>query len=78
MGSLKKSRAGRLERTAALRNIFAEIDLHIATRPAGVVADDVLDAAAVAWTALRKWQGTAVQVCDVDRDERGLLATIYY
>lgn len=58
--------------------VFPRIDAHLATRPAGVGADDVLDAAAAAWTAHRKWRGAAVQVCDADRDEQGLLVTIYY
>ena len=74
----KKSRDGRLERLALLRRVFPQIDTHLEQRPGGVGVDDLLDAAAAAWTAVRKWQGVAVPVCDAEQDERGLLATIYY
>jgi len=74
----KKSRNGRLERLALLRRVFPSIDAHVAQRPARVGADDLLDAAAAAWTAIRRWKGIAGQVCDPEQDERGLLATIHY
>ncbi len=74
----KKSRDGRLERLALLRRVFPSIDAHVAQRPARVGADDLLDAAAAAWSARRKWQGIAGQVCDAEQNERGLVATIHY
>jgi len=40
--------------------------------------DDLLDAAVAAWTALRLWKGEARQVCEPERDDEGLMATIWY
>jgi hypothetical protein len=37
-----------------------------------------LDAAVAAWTALRLWKGEACQVCEPERDTKGLGATIWY
>jgi hypothetical protein len=36
------------------------------------------DAAAAAWTALRRHRGEAVHVCTPERDEKGSDATIFY
>ena len=44
----------------------------------GVGKDDLLDAAAAAWTALRRHRGEAICVSTSERDEKGLAATIYY
>src|SRR6266566_2929511 len=47
-------------------------------RPRGSGADDLLDAAAAAWTALRWYRNEAECVCTLEHDEKGLAATIYY
>jgi predicted RNase H-like nuclease len=48
----KKIAAGVNERLALLRTVFPDIDRHLLRRPSGVGKDDLLDAAAAAWTAL--------------------------
>lgn len=74
----KKSAAGREERLALLRQHFPEIDVHRTRRDTGVAVDDLLDAAAAAWTALRWHSGTVQQVCAPEVDVRGLKTTIWY
>jgi predicted RNase H-like nuclease len=66
----KKTKDGRLERLSILREVFRRIDVHVEQRPKGVGVDDLLDVAAAAWTAIRRWQGVADQVCDAERDEK--------
>jgi predicted RNase H-like nuclease len=66
------------ERIAVLRRVFPEIETHLANRPACVGADDLLDAAAAAWTALRWHRNEAKCVCTPELDDRGLATTIYY
>lgn len=72
----KKSAEGVVERLALLRRIFTNIDEHMASRPSGVGKDDLLDAAVAAWTAVRIHKDEARQVCEPERDEKGLSATI--
>jgi predicted RNase H-like nuclease len=74
----KKTKDGAAERIAALRPLFPEIERHLADRPPRVGADDLLDAAAAAWTALRWHQNEVECVCTPERDEKGLEVTIYY
>jgi predicted RNase H-like nuclease len=74
----KKKKDGAAERIALLRSIFPQIDRHLANRPSRVGADDLLDAAAAAWTALRLHHGQSKSVCQPERDEEGLAVTIYY
>jgi len=74
----KKTKDGAAERIAVLRPVFPEIERHIATRPPRVGVDDLLDAAAAAWTALRWHQGKADCVCTSERDDKGLVVAIYY
>lgn len=74
----KKTKQGAAERIAFLRPVFPEIERHLADRPPLVGADDLLDAAAAAWTALRWHQGKADCVCTPERDEKGLAVTIFY
>jgi predicted RNase H-like nuclease len=50
----KKTKEGVAERLALLSPVFPEIERHLGGRPPGVGKDDLLDAAAAAWTALRK------------------------
>jgi len=47
-------------------------------RPRAVGANDLLDAAAAAWTALRWHLIEAEFVCTPEHDEKGLAVTIYY
>ena len=74
----KKTKEGGAERIAVLRPVFPEIERHLANRPTRVGADDLLDAAAAAWTALRWYRKEAECVCTPELDDRGLSATIYY
>lgn len=74
----KKSTDGYAERIALLRPVFPQIERHLFNRPLGVATDDLLDAAAAAWTALRLHQEEAECVCTPERDEKGLEVTIYY
>jgi predicted RNase H-like nuclease len=85
----KKTKDGAAERIAMLRPIFPEIERHLANRPPRVGADDLLDAAAAAWTALR-WHRNQAEcvrtpehdekgcVCTPERDDKGLAVAIYY
>ena len=73
----KRRREGALERVALLERHLGPIAAAVAARPIGVGVDDVLDACAAAWTALRVAAGTAVWLGDCDaRDARGLRLTI--
>jgi predicted RNase H-like nuclease len=74
----KKTKDGAAERMAVLRPPFPEIEWHLTNRPRRVGADDLLDAAAAAWTALRWHQRQAECVCSPEVDEKGLAVTIYY
>jgi predicted RNase H-like nuclease len=74
----KKSKEGVTDRLAVLRTVFPQIEHHLLSRPPGVEKDDLLDAAAAAWTALRRHRGEAVPICTPERDERGLAVAIYY
>jgi predicted RNase H-like nuclease len=74
----KKTQDGAAERIAALRPVFPEIERHVANRPRRVGADDLLDAAVAAWTALRLHTGEALPICTPERDEKGLAVTICY
>lgn len=78
MAHNKKTQEGIAERIALLRRVFPEIETHLANRPARVGADDLLDAAAAAWTALKWRRNEAECVCTPEHDEKGLAATIYY
>lgn len=78
MRHVKKTASGANERLTLLRNIFPEIDRHMVSRPSGVGKDDLLDAAVAAWTALRLANCEALQVCEPERDSRGLSVTIWY
>jgi predicted RNase H-like nuclease len=74
----KKSKEGESERIAVLRTEFPEIQQHLLNRPTGVGKDDLLDAAAAAWTALRRHRGEAVCICKPEREEKGLSVAIFY
>jgi predicted RNase H-like nuclease len=74
----KKTKAGVSERLDLLSPVFPDIERHLQNRPRNTGKDDLLDAAVAAWTALRLWKGEARQVCEPERDTKGLEATIWY
>ena len=74
----KKTKDGAAERMSVLRAVFPDLERHLANRPPRVGADDLLDAAAAAWTALRLHTGEALPICTPERDEKGLAVTICY
>ena len=78
MAHNKKTKEGATERIAVLRRVFPEIETHLANRPARVGADDLLDAAAAAWSALRLHNAKALPVCTPERDAKDLSVAIWY
>lgn len=77
LGTTKRSAEGRAERLALLAPSFPDVGPHLARRPSGAAADDVLDAYAVVWSVRRAWAGTATVLGDRDaRDGRGRAMTI--
>jgi len=74
----KKKEAGFKERLDLLNPIFPEIQQHLQNRPPGVGKDDLPDAAAAAWSALRRYRGEAKCVCASERDEKDLAVAISY
>jgi predicted RNase H-like nuclease len=74
----KKTKEGVTERVVLLRRVFPQIETHLTDRPRGVGPDDLLDAAAAAWTALRRHRNEAEWVCTPEHDDRGFATTIYY
>jgi predicted RNase H-like nuclease len=74
----KKTRDGIAERVAVLRPVFPDIEQHLVNRPPRVGADDLLDAAAAAWTAVRWNHDQAECLCSSERDDKGIEATIHY
>jgi predicted RNase H-like nuclease len=74
----KKTKAGVNERLDLLHSVFPDIERPLQNRPTGVAKDDLLDAAVAAWTALRLHKGKAHRVCELERDAKGLEATIWY
>jgi predicted RNase H-like nuclease len=78
MAHNKKAHEGITERIALLRRVFPEIETHLANRPTRVGRDDLLDAAAAAWTALRWHRNEAECVCTPELDDKGIETTIYF
>lgn len=74
----KKKAKGRAERIALLRQIFPRIETLVADRPNGVAVDDLLDAAAAAWSALRCHRGVSERLGGDNVDKKGLAVNIYY
>jgi predicted RNase H-like nuclease len=76
----KKSKRGRDERL----RVLARFDRHVkertrAEKPPGVAMDDLLDAYAAAWTAMRIANGAAKRLPeDPPRDRHGLRMEIWY
>jgi predicted RNase H-like nuclease len=78
MAHNKKTKDGITERIGVLSPVFGEIERHLANRPSNVGADDLLDSAAAAWTALRWHRNEAECVCVPEHDEKRLALSIYY
>jgi predicted RNase H-like nuclease len=78
MENRKKLAAGHNERLDILRPVFDQIDVLLAQRPSGVGKDDLLDAAAAAWSALRIVRGEGQRVSAEQEDSLGLRACIWY
>lgn len=74
----KKSAAGCKERLDLLRPEFDRIDSSLENRPSGVGKDDLLDAAAAAWSALRIARGEGQRVSAEQEESHGLRACIWY
>lgn len=72
LGSTKRSAEGRAERLALLARPFPRSRAALTGRLPGAAGDDVLDAAAAAWSARRWAAGTAVVLTDGALDGRGL------
>lgn len=76
----KKKAEGRDERTSLLERCFFQVSEGLAKFPASKAgADDILDAYACAWTAMRIFRGEAGCLPDdPPRDEKGLQMAIWY
>jgi predicted RNase H-like nuclease len=74
----KKTQEGKAERLTLLTKHFPAIKDHVLHRPPRVGVDDLIDAAAAAWSALRIYDGTAHCVWQAERDDRGLEVAIRY
>lgn len=76
----KKKPEGRDERTALLEQYFFQVTDGLGQFPASkVTADDILDAYACAWTAMRIFRGEAGWLPDdPPRDEKDLQMAIWY
>ncbi|MCJ7498779.1 DUF429 domain-containing protein [bacterium] len=76
----KKKAEGRKERVALLNQYFFQVEEGLGRFPASrATADDVLDAYACAWTAMRLFRGEAGYLPDdPERDEKGLQMAIWY
>jgi predicted RNase H-like nuclease len=75
----KKSKRGRAERLRVLADFDPDVRKRVAERPRGVGMDDLLDAYAAAWTAIRIAKGTAKTLpAQPPRDRHGLRIGIWY
>lgn len=72
----KRTPAGRAARLRVLAPHFPDVATHLAHRPPGVAADDLLDAFAVAWTVRRVVAGIAKRYGDGSRDHHELAMEI--
>lgn len=80
MAEGKRSRSGREARRAILGRYFYQVDEMLGKYPRrSVGSDDVLDAYAAAWTAMRIYRKEAGRIPDdPPRDEKGLEMAIWY
>lgn len=74
----KKSAGGMLQRMALLREQRIDIELPMLGDASGVPLDDVLDAAACAWSASRIARGDAVSLPDPPQQIDGYGVAIWY
>ncbi len=74
----KKKPEGHEERRKLISWSFPNIDEHLRARPSGVAIDDLLDAAAAAWTAIRYIRKEVQSVGSAAGDEFGLSMKIFY
>ncbi|MGE0309250.1 MAG: DUF429 domain-containing protein [Acidimicrobiia bacterium] len=72
----KKTLDGRQQRRDAIASRWPEIDQLLRSRPSRCAVDDVLDAAAVLWSALRIARGCAMTFGDGAIDARGIAMVI--
>jgi predicted RNase H-like nuclease len=63
---------------SSMKHFHVERRAFMQAREAANGKDALLDAAVAAWTALRIHNGEARQVCEAERDQKGLSATIWY
>lgn len=74
----KTSPEGRAQRARLLSRLGLDVDGLLARRPPGAAIDDVLDAAAMAWTAARIGYAQARAIpADAPRDAKGLRMEIW-
>jgi predicted RNase H-like nuclease len=74
----KASVEGRAQRQKLLAKLGLDVDALLARRPAGAQVDDVLDAAAMVWTAARIGYDQARAIpTDAPRDAKGLRMEIW-
>lgn len=74
----KTSAEGRAQRGRLLAKLGLDVDALLQRRPAGAGVDDVLDAAAMAWTAARiSFEQAHAIPLDAPRDSRGLKMEIW-
>jgi predicted RNase H-like nuclease len=77
LATRKRTAEGRAERLDLLAAVHPDPAGLLEARPAGAGADDVLDAAALVWTARRIVDGSALWLGDPhERDGRGLRMTL--
>jgi predicted RNase H-like nuclease len=76
----KKKIEGRDERSALLKQFYFQVEEGLERFPMSkATADDILDAYACAWTAMRLFRGEAGCIPDdPQRDEKGLQMAIWY
>jgi predicted RNase H-like nuclease len=76
----KRKSEGRDERSALLKQYFFQVEEGLVRFPSSkAAADDILDAYACAWTAMRLFRGEAGCLPDdPPRDEKGLQMAIWY
>jgi len=76
----KRTARGLARRVALLRRVFPRLSRALRCREAGVAADDIVDAHAVAWSAARVARDVAVclPTRPAPRDARGLPMAIWY
>jgi hypothetical protein len=73
-----KNKEGAAESVVLLCRVLPQVETHLASRPRAFGADDLLDAAAAAWSALRLHNAEVLPVCTPERDGKDLSVAIWY